>query len=177
MRVVEDRPRQSTGDVARATADAAVRSLPGVRVGCDVQSVADVDHALQHFGTAYLDRLYTTCEQQECLAGADFSPSSLAGRFAAKEAVLKLLGTAEAIDPRHVEILGNGGRPVVHLSDSAAELADQAHITAIDLSISHDGGLAFAVAVAELPASHLTIDSSARTTTTPAPLRAVETSR
>lgn len=71
-----------------------------------------------------------------------------AGMFAAKEAVSKALGTGFAgFGMADVEILGDDrGRPVVRLYNGAAKLANGA---VIHLSISHDGGMALAFAVAE----------------------------
>ncbi|MEE1783899.1 holo-ACP synthase [Streptomyces sp. SP17BM10] len=75
-------------------------------------------------------------------------PSGIAGRLAAKEAVFKLFGTAGRPVPwQGIEILrGPGGRPEVRLGGSAAELAADAGLGPIDISISHDGGFAIAVA-------------------------------
>ena len=105
--------------------------------------------AIRDFGARYLDRVYTPAEQASYAAGG---AASLAARFAAKEAVLKLIGTADGVDLRSVEIAtadDGGGRPVVRLTGRAAELAEEAGIdaTGIDVSLSHTGDLALAVAV------------------------------
>jgi holo-[acyl-carrier protein] synthase len=126
--------------------DAAVQA----RAGCDVQRVADVADAVRDFGERYLDRVYTPDEQQVLHAGG---AASLAARFAAKEAVLKVLGAEIGdVDLRWVEIArGTHGRPVVRLSAGAADLARAAGLGregAIDVSLSHTGDLALAVAVA-----------------------------
>ena len=120
--------------------------LPRARTGCDLQRIDDVSDAVRDFGARYLDRVYTPTEQVAYAAGG---APSLAARFAAKEAVLKLIGTADGVDLRSVEITTTGGRPEVRLSGLAAELAAQAGIDAagIDVSLSHTGDLALAVAV------------------------------
>jgi holo-[acyl-carrier protein] synthase len=118
---------------------------PRARTGCDLQRIADVTDAVRDFGARYLDRVYTPVEQE---AGRVGGAASLAARFAAKEAVLKLIGTADGVDPRSVEIGHEAGRPVVRLSGRAAELADQAGLGPIDVSLSHSGDHALAVAVA-----------------------------
>ncbi len=113
--------------------------------GCDLQRVDVVSDAIRDFGARYLDRVYTPAEQASYATGG---PSSLAARFAAKEAVLKLIGTADGVDLRSVEIrTPDGGRPEVHLTGRAAELALAAGIEDIDVSLSHTGDLAMAVAV------------------------------
>jgi holo-[acyl-carrier protein] synthase len=125
------------------------------RTGCDLQRVDDVADAVTRFGARYLDRVYTPAEQSAYRSGG---ASSLAARFAAKEAVLKLIGTADGVDLRSVEIgtaQPGGGRPEVRLTGRAQVLADAAGLGPIDLSLSHTGDLALAVAVAvhESPSS------------------------
>ena len=123
----------------------AATTAPRARTGCDLQRIDDVVVALRDFGARYLDRVYTPVEQE---AGRLGGAPSLAARFAAKEAVLKLIGTADGVDLRSVEIAQNHGRPVVHLSGRAAALAEEAGLGPIDVSLSHSGDHALAVAVA-----------------------------
>ena len=120
-------------------------TAPRARTGCDLQRIDDVTDAIRDFGARYLDRVYTPAEQE---AGRTGGSASLAARFAAKEAVLKLIGTADGVDPREVEITHADGRPVVRLSGRAATLADEAGVGPIDVSLSHSGDHALAVAVA-----------------------------
>ncbi len=115
------------------------------RTGCDVQRIDDVEVAVETFGARYLDRVYTTAEQDACAAGG---ASSLAARFAAKEAVLKLIGTADGVDLRSIEIISDHGRPAVRLTGRAAALAEAAELGPIDVSLSHSGAVALAFAVA-----------------------------
>lgn len=120
---------------------------PRPRTGCDLQRIDDVDDAIRDFGARYLDRVYTPGEQASLATGG---AASIAARFAAKEAVLKLIGTADGVDLRSVEITtpdGTGGRPAVRLTGRAEELAARAGIADIDISLSHTGDLAMAVAV------------------------------
>lgn len=118
---------------------------PRARTGCDLQRVDDVADAIRDFGDRYLNRVYTPVEQEAYRLGG---AASLAARFAAKEAVLKLIGEPDGVDPRNVEIGNPGGRPVVSLTGRAARLADEAGLGPIDVSLSHSGDLALAVAVA-----------------------------
>ena len=120
-------------------------TAPRARTGCDLQRIDDVTDAIRDFGDRYLDRVYTPAEQE---AGRLGGAASLAARFAAKEAVLKLIGTADGVDPREVEITHEDGRPVVRLSGLAATLAEEAGVGPIDVSLSHSGDHALAVAVA-----------------------------
>ncbi len=123
--------------------------LPRARTGCDLQRIGDVADAVRDFGDRYLDRVYTAAEQEAYRTGG---AASLAARFAAKEAVLKLLHHPDGVDPRSVEIRNPEGYPEVHLSGRAAELARAEGVDHIDLSLSHTGDLALAVAVAVVPA-------------------------
>jgi holo-[acyl-carrier protein] synthase len=123
----------------------AADQAPRARTGCDLQRIDDVRVAVRDFGARYLDRVYTPVEQE---AGRTGGAPSLAARFAAKEAVLKLIGTADGVDPRSVEIAAAHGRPTVRLSGRAAALAADAGLGPIDVSLSHSGDHAFAVAVA-----------------------------
>lgn len=122
-----------------------------------------MSEAIRDFGVRYLDRVYTPGEQAAYATGG---PASLAARFAAKEAVLKLIGTADGVDLRSVEIrtpAEGSGRPEVHLSGRAAELAAAAGLDAgtIDVSLSHTGDLALAVAVGLLhPPTSQTTDKT-----------------
>jgi holo-[acyl-carrier protein] synthase len=120
-------------------------TAPRARTGCDLQRIGDVTDAIRDFGDRYLDRVYTVAEQESYRTGG---AASLAARFAAKEAVLKLIGTADGVDPRSVEITQRDGRPEVRLSGLAAELAKEAQLGPIDVSLSHSGDHALAVAVA-----------------------------
>ena len=120
-------------------------AAPRARTGCDLQRIDDVADAIRHFGERYLDRVYTPAEQEACRTGG---APSLAARFAGKEAVLKLIGTPDGVDPRSVEIASQDGRPVVRLTGRAAALADAAGMGPIDVSLSHSGDHALAVAVA-----------------------------
>jgi holo-[acyl-carrier protein] synthase len=80
----------------------------------------------------------------------------MAGRFAAKEAVLKALGTGlgPGIGWTDVEVLNEpGGRPCVRLYGGAASVAARGALAAIDVSVSHTADLAIAQAVATWAAS------------------------
>jgi holo-[acyl-carrier protein] synthase len=123
------------------------------RTGCDLQSVDDVADAVRTFGARYLDRVYTAAEQAECRGRGELAmPASLAARWAAKEAVMKLLGTGDGVDPRSIEV--RGPQDPVALTGRAAELADAAGIGPIEVSLSHTRDLAMAVAVAVVETSH-----------------------
>ncbi|ASE11875.1 MULTISPECIES: holo-ACP synthase [Kocuria] len=122
------------------------------RVGCDLQAVAPVAEAIAHRGERYL-RAVLAPEEVSALTAGGGAPSaeSVAGRFAAKEAVLKVLrpGTRDAVAWPQIVIRSDAhGVPAVQLRGEAALLADRAGLRHWSLSTSHDGGFAMAVACA-----------------------------
>jgi holo-[acyl-carrier protein] synthase len=114
---------------------------------------------LDRRGGKFSQRVCTERERAEISnrsAGAD-SPESAetlhtAGKFAAKEALLKALGTglAGGISWTDVEVLsGNAGAPSVELTGRAGQVARELGVTRIHLSISHSAASAVAVAILE----------------------------
>ncbi|MFD9594029.1 holo-ACP synthase [Kitasatospora sp. NPDC059973] len=82
--------------------------------------------------------------------GAERAREFLTGRFAAKEAVLKVIGTGfgGGVTPRQVSVLRtDGGAPVVRLGGEAALRARERGIAAIGVSITHKRGLVIAAAI------------------------------
>ena len=120
-----------------------------LQVGCDVHSVSNVIQSIEVFGDRYLERVFTTAERLEC-AGPR-AAERLAGRFAAKEAVLKALRVPAdvAVPWPTIEVLADAvGAPTVTLTGTAADFAAQQGVARIELSLSHDCGVALAFAVA-----------------------------
>ena len=95
------------------------------------------------------DRLFTD-EEQRTPGGASRTGESLAARFAAKEAVAKALGAPGDLRWHDAEVtVGANGRPHLAVRGSVAGRAAQLGVTSWHLSMSHDGGIASAVVVAE----------------------------
>lgn len=89
------------------------------------------------------DRLFTDAEK-------DLPPRSLAARFAAKEALAKALGAPRGLVWTDAEIRREpDGRPTLHVSGTIAEAARRRGITHWHVSLSHDGGIATAIVIAE----------------------------
>lgn len=119
----------------------------------DITEVDAVARSVAEFGDRYLRRVYTDDELAYCLAEPGPSVAAhLAARFAAKEAVIKVLRPTESRpDWRSIEVQRfPGGWCELELSGLAAVLAHDAGIDAMTLSMSHDGGYASAVVVARL---------------------------
>lgn len=114
-----------------------------VGVGIDVVQVDRLERALART-PSLASRLFTAGEQT-CTRTA-----SLAARFAAKEAVAKALGAPGGLRWVDAEVVSDpSGRPRLVLHGGVAEEAAAQGITTWHLSLSHDGGIATAVVIAE----------------------------
>ena len=125
--------------------------MPIVGLGMDLAQIDRMAAFLDKRGDRGRDRLFTPGEQAYCEARAS-RVSSYAGRFAVKEAVMKVLGTGwrrgvRWIDIEVVRAPGQAPRCVLH--GESLRIAEQKGIQSIHVSITHDAGLAAAVAVAE----------------------------
>ena len=95
------------------------------------------------------DRLFTEAEQLTP-SGSVRSGESLAARFAAKEALAKALGAPGDLHWHDAEVtVGAHGRPHLEVRGTVAGRAAQLGVTSWHISLSHDGGIASAVVVAE----------------------------
>ena len=111
-------------------------------IGIDIIEIARVEKAIAHWGESFLNRIYTELELKLCRK----KPSSLAARFAGKEAVMKALGTGtKGISWREIEILAEpGGKPLVHLYGKAQEKAEGLGFDKLAISLSHSREYAIA---------------------------------
>jgi holo-[acyl-carrier protein] synthase len=116
-------------------------------VGVDIIEIERVEAALGRFGERFLSRVYTVVEVAFCRGRAH----ELAARFAAKEAVMKALGTgARGVAWREIEVLPNHrGKPLVYLYGRARERAERIGLTGIDVSLSHSREYAVAFVVGQ----------------------------
>jgi holo-[acyl-carrier protein] synthase len=120
-----------------------------IGIGLDLVKIDRVRAVADRWKARFLDRLYTPAERRYCMARP--SPyASLAGRFAAKEAVLKALGTGwtDGIRWRDIQVLNDrSGRPRATVSGRVKTLMKRAGVTDIHVSLSHDTDYAIAEAV------------------------------
>lgn len=120
-------------------------------MGVDIQPVADVAWSLDRFGERYRRRVFTQQEITDSAEkGTSTAAASLAARFAAKEATLKVLRAHERV-PRWTDIelvREPGGWPSLRLHGLAAELAVEAGLSEFQVSISHTEESAVAVVIA-----------------------------
>ncbi len=124
---------------------------PGtLRVGMDLCSVGDVRESLDRFGAAYRSRLFTEAELAYCEEAPELTAERLAARFAAKEAAMKVIGMGDVRpDWRGIEVVRRAnGSCELRLTGTAAQLASDAGVDQLAVSLSHEGELAAAVVVA-----------------------------
>jgi holo-[acyl-carrier protein] synthase len=116
-------------------------------VGVDIVEIERVEKALARHGERMLGRVYTPLEVAFCRGRA----SELAARFAAKEAVMKALGTgARGVAWREIEVLPNHrGKPLVYLHGRAAARAERIGLRGLDISMSHSRDFAVAFVVGQ----------------------------
>lgn len=118
--------------------------------GIDLVDFPRLETMIQRHGERFLNRVFTEREQADADAVRN-RIEKLAGRFAAKEAVLKLIGTGwrGKIAWTDIEIVNSPtGQPVVKTSGEVRRIADEAGIKQITLSITHTANFAIASAVA-----------------------------
>jgi holo-[acyl-carrier protein] synthase len=118
--------------------------------GIDLVDFPRIEEMIERHGDRFLDRVFTAAERQYADKHRN-SVEKYAGRFAAKEAILKLIGTGwrGRIAWTDVEVTNNpAGRPEVRLSGEVKEIAEKLGIRQISLSITHTANFAIASAVA-----------------------------
>jgi holo-[acyl-carrier protein] synthase len=121
-------------------------------LGIDLCGVARIRRMIADHGDHFLERTYTEAEVAYARRRKKGFEETLAGRFAAKEAVMKALGTGwrEGVEFRGIEILNEpSGKPYVVLHGTTAEKARQLGVTAWHVTITHTRDLAIASAIAE----------------------------
>jgi len=121
-------------------------------IGIDLCGVERVRRMLRDHGDRFLERTFTPAEVAYARRRKKGFEETLAGRFAAKEAVMKALGTGwrDGVEFLGIEILNEpGGKPYVVLHSATAEKAKSLGVAAWHVTITHTEDLAIASAVAE----------------------------
>lgn len=120
-----------------------------IGVGVDVVNIPRIQAMAERWRERFLGRVYTEAERR--LIHRRPAPyASMAGRFAAKEAILKALGTgwSAGISWREIEVLNDRtGQPIAQVSGRTSALMDEAGVTQIHVSLAHDTDYAVAHAI------------------------------
>lgn len=124
-------------------------------IGTDITEVLRIAQMIERHGELFVGRVYTAAEIDYCRSRR-MATQHFAGRWAAKEAVLKALGTGwrKGISWRDIEVLnGTGGRPTVTLQGGTREIAERMGIRCVLVSISHcrSHATAYSTALDETP--------------------------
>jgi len=136
---------------ARATHTRASEVLLIIGLGLDISEIDRIEAAITRHGTAILQRLYTPQEIAYCESFKN-KFERYAGRFAAKEAGMKALGTGwrRGVRWRDLEVVRQpGGKPTLRLAGAALQIANGLGVKNISLTITHSGNLALAEVIFE----------------------------
>ena len=120
-------------------------------IGTDVVEVLRIAQMIERHGELFIDRVYTAAEIEYCRSRKQ-ATQHFAGRWAAKEAIMKAIGTGwrRGISWRDMEVRNNeGGKPTVALRGGARDVVEQLGIADVLISISHcrSHATAFAIAI------------------------------
>ncbi len=121
-----------------------------IGIGTDITECLRIAQMIERHGELFITRVYTPAEIQYCQSRKQ-ATQHFAGRWAAKEAVLKAVGTGwrRGISWRDVEILNTrGGKPIVSLHGGVRDVAEELGVGQILVSISHCRSHATAYALA-----------------------------
>lgn len=114
-------------------------------IGLDATDIARVADVLDRYGERFLRRVFTDDEIAYCTRRRNPAPH-LAGRFAAKEAAMKALGTGQSqgVLWKDIEVVRRGGPPRLQLHGGAARRAESMKVRGALLTITHSDSLALA---------------------------------
>ena len=124
--------------------------------GIDLVDCPRIEEMVARHGERFVQRIFTAAEQAYAESNKN-KIEKLAGRFAAKEAILKLMGTGwrGKIAWTDIEIINNSsGQPEVTLGGEVEKIADKLGIKHISVSITHTANFAIASAVALAEKGH-----------------------
>ena len=122
-----------------------------VGLGVDISEVDRIREAIDRHGRRFLERVFTPAEITYCNRHRD-PAERFAGRFAAKEAAMKALGTGWSNGVRWVDIEVTrlpSGRPTLTLHGMAGEIGKRLGLRQASLSITHSGNTALAQVIFE----------------------------
>lgn len=116
-------------------------------IGVDIVEISRIKGAITRQGEKFLNRVYTGPELKLCKQRI----SSLAARFAGKEAVIKAISIrGKGINLKDIEILADSsGKPLVHLYGNAQTQADSLGVSNLAISLSHSRKYAVAFVIGE----------------------------
>ena len=120
-------------------------------MGTDLAEVGRIRQSVERYGDRFLKRVYTDVERSYAMRKKNYT-ERLAGRFAAKEAGMKAIGTGWrcGVTWKDFEVVNeSSGKPTLRLSGAAAQIAERMGTKRIALSITHTAAMALAVVILE----------------------------
>ncbi len=128
-----------------------LRAVMNLRIGTDLCNPKRIATVYKRFGEKFLNRILTNKEKDYVLSSKKLFLYRLAGRYAAKEAVAKLLGTgiAKQVSFRDIEILRDtNDAPSIQLSAGALKRAEELGLKEWTISVSHEKTMVIAIVIA-----------------------------
>lgn len=122
-----------------------------IGLGTDVCNIARVARYVERYGARFTRRCFTELEIEHCTRYAN-GAEQFAARIAAKEAAAKALGTGwrRGVHWKCFEVAHEpSGKPYLRIHGRAAELASQMGVQNVNVSLTHDAGVALAVVIFE----------------------------
>ncbi|SFJ20829.1 holo-[acyl-carrier protein] synthase [Planctomicrobium piriforme] len=119
-------------------------------LGTDIVEIVRIGEMIERHGELFLQRVYTEDEIKYCQRHKE-ALQHYAGRWAAKEAVMKTLGTGftKGVGWKDIQVCNTkSGRPIIELSGGAAQVAKSVGIDNVLITISHCRAYATATAIA-----------------------------
>ena len=115
-------------------------------IGIDIVEISRIKKAIARWGDNFLQRVYSESELKLCRK----KPSSLAARFAGKEAVIKALKKPQGISWKQIEVLSEPhGKPLLRLYGRAKEQAKSLGLANLAITLSHSKEYAIAFVTGE----------------------------
>lgn len=120
-----------------------------LKVGIDICSINRIRSTYDRYGSRFLEKILTANELNYVMSRQKRRMETLAGRFAAKEAVAKVLGVGlRGVSWKEIEIDRHpSGAPLVVLHGRALSVAKSLNLTHFEVSLSHEEEFAVALAV------------------------------
>jgi holo-[acyl-carrier protein] synthase len=119
-------------------------------IGVDIVKIERIKNAAEKWGSSFVEKILTPHEIEYCYKKKDPYPS-VAVRFAAKEALIKAVGSGSVIKMQDMEVVNDSsGRPSINVKNRLEELFKEKKITGCHLSLSHEKEFGVATVVLEV---------------------------